>query len=98
MFSFLLQSDGLRLEGRGEREVPVQWPLLQLRPHIQVVQHLYRVHGSFSDRSEAPGSQTVVFGGRGLVARPPRRLRVRTLKPHVNSIVVHRLLVLLAEA
>lgn len=75
----------------------MQRPLLQLRPHIQVVQHLYRVHGSFSDRPKASGSQPVVFGGRGLRAEPPRRLRVRT-QPHVHRVVVHPLLVLLREA
>lgn len=96
MLSFLLQSDGWRLQGRGEGEVPVQRPLLQICSHIQVVQHLHRVHGSLSDRPEASGSQPAVFGGRGLLAEPLRR--VRTLKPHIHRIVIHALLVLLREA
>lgn len=73
----------------------MQRPLLQLRPHIQVVQHLYRVHGSLPDRPKASGSQPVVLGGQRLLAQPRRRLRVHALEPHIHRIVVHPLLVLL---
>ena len=76
----------------GER---VKRPVLKLRPHIQVVQHLYRVHGPLPHRPQASGPQPAAFWrGRPLAQAPG----VGRLQPHVHRVVVELLFVVIREA